>query len=185
MKSYIFLLVTMLFIPLFAGGVNGQTQIEFFPGLQAVYIRPELLTHDAATTYMANIRAWGADEVFLEGGYGNRVLNHSRIFPVMDPDTDWMKELVEAARKQGLKVHVWVKICFWVHKSEALDEFPLLMKHPEWIDLNRKGGMVSDEGTYEEKFFIFVNPAHPGVMEAELNYIKELYEYDIDGISID
>jgi len=158
---------------------------EPFPGLQAVYIRPETLTEQAADSYMANMKKWGADEVFLEAGFDNRVLNRSNIFPAMNPEKDWMKILVDKAKKHGLKVHVWIKVCFWVHKKENLKDFPILQKHPEWIDLNRQGKMVSESGSYEEKNFIFVNPALPGVIKAELDFIRELAKYDIDGISID
>jgi uncharacterized lipoprotein YddW (UPF0748 family) len=140
---------------------------------------------ESAALFMKNIKKWGADEVFLEVGYGNKVLNHSKIFPVMDAENDWMKILCTEAKKQGLKVHAWIKVCFWVHQVQNLEHFPILKQHPEWIDLNRKAEMVSTEGTYEEKHFIFVNPAHPGVVKAECDFVQELCSYDIDGISID
>lgn len=158
---------------------------EPFPGLQAVYLRPEILSEDAATTYMKHIKMWGANEVFLEAGYNNGVLNLSNVFSPIDPQEDWLTILCTAAKKEGLKVHVWIKVCFWIHKIENLSRFPLLQQHPEWIDLNRNGEIVTNTGTYEEKNFIFVNPAAPGVMQALKDYINELAEYDIDGISID
>jgi uncharacterized lipoprotein YddW (UPF0748 family) len=156
-----------------------------FRGLQGVYLRPEILTEEAADSYMADIRRWGAKEVFLEVGFDNKVLNHSRIFPVMDPERDWFRILCGKAKKYDLQVHAWVKVCFWVHKIGNIPEFPILIKHPEWIDRNKQGKMISSRGTYEEKNFIFVNPAIPEVVETQLNHIKELCSYDIDGISID
>jgi len=159
--------------------------VEPYPNLQAVYLRPELLSEDTASTYMTNIKAWGAEEVFLEAGYNNKVLNNSKIFPPMDKNMDWLKVFTTAAKQYGLKLHVWVKVCFWVHRVENIDDLPLLKAHSEWIDLNKKGQMVTDEGTYEEQHFIFVNPAVPGVIKAELDFIRELCSYDIDGISID
>ena len=158
---------------------------EPFPGLQAVYLRPEPLTQQAVARFMSDIRKWGAEEVFLEAGYDNKVLNRSKIFPPMNPEKDWLKILCREAKKNKLKVHLWVKVCFWVHKAQNLKEFSILSSHPEWIDLNKKGNMLSDQGSYEEKHFIFVNPAVTGVTKAILGFIKELCTYDIDGVSID
>lgn len=156
-----------------------------YPELQAVYLRPEKLTEADAAAYMADIKRWGAKEVFLEDGFDNKVLNRSKIFPVMAEDIDWLEVLCREAKKQGLKVHVWVKIGFWVHKVENLENFPILKEHPDWIDLNRMGQMVSEEGSYEAKHFIFVNYAVPDVIKTELDFIRELCAYGIDGISID
>lgn len=183
MKNILF--CVFLFVAIFASASFGASRDVPFPGLQAVYLRPDVLSEDAVSTYMRNIAESGAREVFLEVGYNNGVLNHSQIFPAMDAERDWLKALVAEAKKNGLKVHAWVKICFWVHKPGDDYDFPILKEHPEWIDLNRKGEAFTKEGTYEEKFFIFVNPAAPGVMTAILDHIRELCAYDIDGVSID
>ncbi|MCX7766801.1 MAG: family 10 glycosylhydrolase [Candidatus Sumerlaeia bacterium] len=158
-----------------------------FPGLQAVYLRPEVLTTSTAEMYLSDIKRWGAGEVFLEAGYDNKVIHHSKIFPCMDKQNDWLKIYCELARKYGLKLHVWIKVCYWVHHLENLENFPILKNNPDWIDVNKKGEIVisSNEGTYEERAFVFVNPAVPGVIKALQDYIKELSAYDIDGISID
>lgn len=159
-------------------------QTPLFPGLDIVYLRPEILTEEAADQYLADIKSWGASSIFLETGYDNKVLYPSKIFPSMD-GKDWLKIYCDKAKKIGLKVHLWAKICFWVHQKENLDSFPILKEHPDWIDLNKKGEIVSETGSYEQKFFIFINPAHPEVQKAICDYIKELCAYDIEGISID
>lgn len=170
--------------------INGDEQEiteteELFPGMRAVYIRPEPLNKESIAEYMRNIRSWGAREVFIEAAYHNRALNHSEIFPVRDKEIDWFEKLVREAKKNDLDVHAWIKVCYWVHTEEAMKDFDLLMNNPEWIDLNRKGEYLSDSGTYEEQHFIYVNPAVPGVRQAIHSYVEELMQYDIDGISID
>lgn len=157
-----------------------------FPGLQAVYLRPEVLTTATAEMYLSDIKRWGASEVFLEAGYDNKVLHHSKIFPWMDKQNDWLKTYSELARKYGLKLHVWIKVCYWLHQANNLENFPILKNNPDWIDVNKKGEIVTNnEGTYEERAYVFVNPAVPGVIKTLQDYVKELSAYDIDGISID
>lgn len=158
---------------------------EPFPGLQAMYLRPEKLTIEDTELYFKNMKKWGVDELFLEIGYNNRVLNHSDIFPAMDPETDWLKVYSEKAREYGIKIHIWTKICYWLNSPDAIDSFPILKEHPDWIDLNRDGKSVGDGANWETRNFVFVNPAVPGVLDAITKYIDELAAYDIDGISID
>lgn len=185
MKLFIPLITLLMIFVIPAISMTQVTVEEPFKGLQAVYIRPTPLTMESATQFMADMKSWGADEVFLEAGYDNSVLNHSEIFPPMDEENDWMKILVDEAKRQGLKVHIWMKAGFWVHKKENIQEFPILRDHSEWIDLNREGNMVSNAGSYEEQHFIFVNLAIPEVRKALKDYVKEVAAYDIDGISLD
>ncbi len=185
--SAIFLLSFL--ISFHAGAVENGEESEKnddpFPGMQAVYIRPEPLEKEAIEEYMQNIAQWGAEEVFIEVNYNNRTLHHSDIFPVRDSEKDWFEKLVEAARENDLAVHAWIKVCYWVHTEEALDDFDILQENPHWKDINREGEYLSEGGTYEEEHFIYVNPAVPGVRQATHSYIEELMQYDIDGISID
>ena len=185
------LILFMITIIMALSVVNGEESVSIkedsysYPGLQGVYIRPEPLNENAIEKYMANIKSWGIQEVFIEAAYHNRALNHSEIFPVRDIEVDWFEKLVQAAKENDLKVHAWIKVCYWVHTGEAMKDFSLLVENPDWIDLNRDGNYITDEGTYEEQHFIYVNPAVPGVRQAIYSYIEELMEYDIDGISID
>lgn len=183
MKSLLFLILFGSIMNLHCHGDTITTGT--FQGLQAVYLRPEIFTEEAADSYMADIRQWGAKEVFLEVGYDNKVLNHSRIFPVMDREKDWLSIYCRKAKKYDLKVHAWVKVCFWLHKIGNIPKFPLLIKHPDWIDRNKKGEIISSQGSYEEKNFLFVNPAIPEALETQLGFIREVCSYDIDGVSID
>jgi uncharacterized lipoprotein YddW (UPF0748 family) len=183
MKAHFILILlgTIIGLPCHGDTITTGT----IPGLQTVYLRPEILTEEAVESYLADIKSWGAKEVFLEVGYDNKVLNHSVVFPEMDPEKDWLRVFCRKAKKYDLKIHAWVKICYWVNKIGSIPDFPLLIKHPEWIDRNKTGKMISSQGTYEDKNFIFVNPAIPGVVETELEYIKEVCTHDIAGISID
>ncbi len=187
MKKYsFFIFYLFLFISQFSFAQNlTSPSLAKFEGLEAVYLRPEILTEEAADTYLSDIKKWGAKQVFLEAGYDNKVLNSSNFFPPFDKDKDWLKIYCNLAKKYDLKVNVWVKICFWVHKEENLKNFHILLEHPDWIDTNKKGEIVAPEGTYEDKNFIFINPVIPEVKETINNYIKEVAAYDIDGISID
>ena len=100
MKRAFLLFLSLSILPYSLQG--DETTSKTFPGLQAVYLRPEILTEEASETYMAHIKKWGAKEVFLEASFNNRVLNHSKIFPVMDPEKDWLEILVKKAKKHGV-----------------------------------------------------------------------------------
>ncbi|MBN1902539.1 family 10 glycosylhydrolase [Candidatus Sumerlaeota bacterium] len=183
MKNIFFII---LFLSIMGARRHGEiVTTGAFRGLQAVYLRPEILTEEATDSYMAEIRSWGAREVFLEVVYNNRALNHSKIFPVMDKEKDWFGIFCGKAKKYNLRIHAWVKVCYWVHKPESISEFPILARHPEWIDLNKGGNMVSSQGNYEDMNFIFINPAAPEARETQLAYVRELCSYDIGGISLD
>lgn len=162
-----------------------SSTIKHYKGLEGVYLRPEILTEEAAEKYLSDIKSWGAKQVFLEAQFDNKVLNSSKIFPPFDENKDWLKIYCDLAKKYDLKINVWIKVCFWVHKADELNNFPILKQHPEWIDLNKNGKMVTTEGTYEEQHFIYVNPAVPEVKNAICDYVKEVAKYDISGISID
>ena len=153
-----------------------------FTGLQAAYLRPKPLTEEAAQKFMADLKNWGVDEVFLEAQFF-RVLNQSTVFPPKDPEKDWFKILTQSAADNGLKVHAWVKVGYWVYGENNIKHVPILDEHREWIDVNRRGNMVPEDGP--EKHYIFVNLAIPEVRETVNAFISELCDYDIDGVSID
>ncbi len=178
MKSIVFFL---LVAALCAGA--GAAEIPTpFPGLTAVYLRPEILSVDAATSYMRDIKSWGASEVFLETQFSD-TLNLSKVFPPKDPERDWFEVLVKAAQAEGLKVHAWVKVAYWAYGEENLEQFAILKQHPEWIDVNIRGEKTTPGGP--ECQYIFVNLAIPEVVDSVLAFISELAAYEISGISID
>ncbi len=92
---------------------------------------------------------------------------------------DILKELIDAAHSEGLKVHAWFEFGFSSSFQEP-DGGHILKQRPEWKAIDNEGNLVSKNG------FQWMNTFDPEVQRFLLSLITEVVEnYDIDGIQGD
>lgn len=92
---------------------------------------------------------------------------------------DMLKELIEVAHAEGLKVHAWFEFGFSSSYQEE-DGGHILRKKPEWKAIDNKGKLVSKND------FQWMNAFDPEVQDFVLSLISEVVQnYDIDGIQGD
>jgi uncharacterized lipoprotein YddW (UPF0748 family) len=91
---------------------------------------------------------------------------------------DPLAELIEAARRVGLKVIPWLEYGF--ASSYNLNGGILLAKKPEWTARDVQGNLLKKNG------FEWLNALDPDVQDFMLNLVIEVVKnYDIDGIQGD
>ena len=92
---------------------------------------------------------------------------------------DPLKELIEIAHDQGIKVHAWFEFGFSCSYEEP-DGGRIIRQHPEWAAINQTGQIVSKNG------FQWMNAFDPEVQSFLLDLLKEVVSnYDVDGIQGD
>lgn len=98
-------------------------------------------------------------------------------------DTTWtgrdpLKELIEEAHKEGLKVIAWFEFGF--STSYNLGGGPILASKPHWAAIDSNGNLVKKNN------FEWMNAFHPEVQQFMIDLIMEVVKnYDIDGIQGD
>ncbi|MGB3151852.1 MAG: family 10 glycosylhydrolase [Maribacter sp.] len=94
-------------------------------------------------------------------------------------DRDVLKELIEIAHVNKIRVHAWFEFGFSSSYQKA-DGGYILRERPEWKAIDSKGNLVSKNG------FQWMNAFNPEVQNFLLSLISEVVKnYDIDGIQGD
>ncbi|MEN1785092.1 MAG: family 10 glycosylhydrolase [Bacteroidota bacterium] len=94
-------------------------------------------------------------------------------------EKDILKQLIQEAHSENLKVHAWFEFGFSSSYNEA-DGGHILRSKPEWKAIDNKGNLVSKNG------FQWMNCFDPEVQDFLLSLITEVVTaYDIDGIQGD
>lgn len=113
--------------------------------------------------------------------YPSDVMNNLFQMPV-DPrfnNRDMLKELIEVAHSENIKVHAWFEFGFSSSYQE-LDGGHIIRAKPSWAAIDYEGNLVTKNG------FQWMNAFNPEVQDFLLSLIKEVIEkYDIDGIQGD
>ena len=92
---------------------------------------------------------------------------------------DPLKELIDAAHAEGLKVVAWFEFGFSCSYQKP-DGGALIAKRPGWAALDREGRLVSRNG------FQWMNGFDPEVQDFLIEMLKEVVEnYDVDGVQGD
>lgn len=90
---------------------------------------------------------------------------------------DPLKEMVEAAHKEGIKVHAWFEYGF---ASANGKKGELLEKNPSWACKDQNGNILVKNNFY------WMNPFMPEVQDFMLSLVTEVVKnYDIDGVQGD
>ena len=90
---------------------------------------------------------------------------------------DPLKDMIEVAHKQGIKVHAWFEYGFASGNGQA---GPLLTKNPSWASKDQNGKDLVKNN------FHWMNAFMPEVQDFMLSLISEVVKsYDVDGIQGD
>lgn len=167
--------------------VTAQTQPEPIKGVWLTNVASEALNS------RENIKA--AVDLCVQSGINNiyvvtwnrsRTLYPSKIMkkefgiPIMEKfaDRDPLKEVIEEAHKQGIKVHAWFEFGFSSSYNE--NGGMILKKHPEWAAIDPEGKLVN------KNKFDWMNAFDPKVQNFMISLILEVVKnYDVDGIQGD
>jgi len=103
------------------------------------------------------------------------------IDPELDPDNtgrDPLQEVIDEARKYGIKVIAWFEFGF--SSSHEENGGILIEKKPHWASLDVNGNLTTKNG------FEWMNALDPEVQDFILSLVLEVVEnYDVDGIQGD
>jgi len=100
-----------------------------------------------------------------------------------DPGWDPLQLAIDEARPYGLRVHAYMNV---LPGWKGLEEPPaqagqLWTAHPDWFMVDATGRkMLPTSGWYS-----FINPVLPEVRQHLRGMVKELCQYDLDGIHLD
>ncbi len=117
----------------------------------------------------------GINTIFINALWGGLAHYESRTVPSSHTyriHGDQLAQCIRAARKYGLKVHLW-KICWNLENAPADFRGPM-----------KKQGRLQEKADGTSMWWM--NPAHPDNRRQELTAIREALErYDIDGFHLD
>ncbi|WP_217586540.1 alpha amylase family protein [Lentibacillus saliphilus] len=97
---------------------------------------------------------------------------------------DFLKEMTTLAKQNGLIV--WANVNVF-SEGTTLSKDGNAYDHPDWHVQFYSDAVASESNAaeYSDADTIFVNPINPDVMNQELNIIREVATYDIDGVVLD
>ncbi len=96
------------------------------------------------------------------------------------PEFDPLAYAIRKARENGLQVHAWVNAYrVWSSVGKPPQPDHVVNVHPEWLNKNLKGEVVSGDG-------MFLDPGIPEVREHLQSVVADIVSrYDVDGIMLD
>lgn len=133
------------------------------------------------------IKAYGFNSVFVVCWNRGYTLYPSAVMEkefgiAIDPkhaERDPLQEVIDAAKKEGLKTYAWFEFGF-SSSYEEVDGGHILRKKPHWAAIDTAGQIVSKNG------FQWMNAFDPEVQQFILSLLKEVVEnYELDGIQGD
>lgn len=146
-----------------------------------------LYSADGVKQTVANCKRAGINTIFVVTWNRGVTLYPSAVMErefgvAIDPllaGRDPLKELIDAAHAEGLKVVAWFEFGFSC-SYQRTDGGPLIAKRPEWAALGPDGNLVSRNG------FQWMNGFDPAVQDFLLSLLKEaVAKYDLDGVQGD
>lgn len=91
---------------------------------------------------------------------------------------DPLKEMLEEAHAQGMKVHAWFEFGFSYAYKDSIS--PWSERYPEWSGRNSQGNLLQKNGFY------WWNALHPGPQRLMSELVMEVVkQYDVDGVQGD
>lgn len=163
---------------------------------RGAWVRPDSMKPERIAQAVAEMKRLGIRHIFLETYYQGRTIYPSDImaryglplqhaqFQGGDPMQIWL----EAAHREGLKVHAWVQVFFAGNRDESVEpNGPILQKYPQWSNVERPHWkhpqpIVSDV----EPGHYFLDPANPDVHAfLEQLLLEVVNRYAVDGLNLD
>jgi uncharacterized lipoprotein YddW (UPF0748 family) len=163
---------------------------------RGTWVRPDGLDSKRIAETVANMKRLGVRHIFLETYYQGRTVYPSAVMdsyglPVQHAQFqggDPLRAWVEAAHREGLKVHAWMQVFFAGNRDESVEpNGPILQKYPQWRNVerpywNRPQPVASDV----EPGHYFLDPANPEVRAfLEQLLLETVSRYEIDGLNLD
>ena len=204
MKKYIFTILVLFIVFLSACGsstiedninsINGKTtsdssKTELSDHFSGVWVTnvgsPVMYTRDAIHECVSTCKKYHIGNIFMCVWNKGQTLYPSDL---MEKETgvrqfkdfigrDPLKEMIEEAHKEGIKVHAWFEYGFASGNGSV---GPLLTTHPEWASCDVSGKPLIKNN------FHWMNPFKPEVQQFMISLIKEvIVNYDIDGVQGD
>jgi len=133
-----------------------------------------------------NCKEYGFNHLFVVVWNGGYTLYPSRVQKkhigiAQDPafaGRDPLREMIEEAHKQGIKVHAWFEFGFSYAYRDSNNRW--LQRYPAWAGRNNKGDLLQKNGFY------WWNALHPGPQKLVVSLIKEVVKnYEVDGVQGD
>jgi uncharacterized lipoprotein YddW (UPF0748 family) len=163
---------------------------------RGVWIRPSGTQPAQITKVIESLKKSHIGHVFLETYFQGKTAYPSQVMaeyglPDQHPQYrggDPVQLWIEAAHKEGIKVHLWTQVFFAGNSRENSELYgPILNKYPEWRNVQRtnwnvKTPVISDI----EPGHYFLDPANPEVrIFLEKLLLEMVNRYDADGINLD
>lgn len=146
---------------------------------------PVLFSRDAIRQCVATCKAYGIGNIFVcvwnkgQTLYPSDLMERETGIRQLDgfDGRDPLREMVEEAHKEGIKVHAWFEYGFASGNGQV---GPLLTAHPEWAARDNSGRQLVKNNFY------WMNAFMPEVQEFMLGLVKEVVRgYDVDGVQGD
>lgn len=137
-------------------------------------------------TMVSNCKAAGINHLFIVVYNNARTIYPSTVMqnltgkPQLErfAGRDPLKECVDEAKAQGLKVHAWFEYGF--ASSYSANGGAIVAAKPEWAAKDQAGNLLIKNG------FDWLNGIHPEVQQFMIDLFKEVItKYDIDGVQGD
>ncbi len=180
MKFFDFLKFPIGWLGLLAGislltscGTSTATEIE--QAKNWAWITPDLEKTDAQwQAEFQRLKSVGFDAVLLEVYAGNQAYFGSKRLPVK---AKWLERMLPLVHGAGLECHAWM----WTMPNNNPAYYE---NHQDWYNVNRKGESSAVAPAYVN-YYRFMCPSNPEVQQFILGTVKELCNYDVDGIHFD
>lgn len=144
---------------------------------------PGFFTKEEVDSTIAAARKAGLNALFIEvrkcaDAYYNSSLEPrgAEIAPHFDP----LAYTIERAHAEGIQVHAWLVIYrAWAGKSSPTNPDHIVLKHPDWLNVDFAGNNRGPEG-------IYLDPGVPEVRDHILAVVEDIVKhYGVDGIHYD
>ena len=187
MRSNLIFLFSLFFL-----GVsdNAQAQSSQHDPVRGVWITnvasDALRSREQIQNTVRRCKEYGFNHLFVVVWNGGYTLYPSRVQKkyiriAQDPafaGRDPLREIVEEAHAQGVKVHAWFEFGFSYAYRDSNNRW--LQRYPEWVGRNNKGELLQKNGFY------WWNALHPGPQQLLLSLIEEVVkQYEVDGVQGD
>lgn len=163
---------------------------------RGAWIRPASIQPEQIAKVVQSLKKNHVGNVFLETYFQGETAYPSQVMkeyglPEQHPQYhggDPIQLWVEAAHKEGIKVHLWTQVFFAGNSRENAELYgPILHTYPQWRNVQRpnwnaKNPVISDI----EPGHYFLDPANPEVRTFLKKLLLEMVSrYDIDGLNLD
>lgn len=195
--SLLFVALTVLLSSAIAAQAakTGPSASTARPEIRALWVdgfNPGIRTREEAGQLIADAKRAGINTLFVQVRRRGDSLYRQSIEPpvedfVIAADFDPLKNIIEAAHKEGITVHAWMNVMtVWKKQAppSAADHIfnlhgPMAAEGDNWLTASPTGSTVFPVG-------YFLDPGHPGAADHLVRtYANLARKYDVDGIHLD